>query len=73
MATRAEKSGGLMMAYDQLDDEPNVQEEWNTKRRKLGALYAAVAIVAAAFILVPYMPGWGIVSGALKSFVAAIW
>lgn len=73
MAIRAEKSGQLMMIYGKLDDEPDVQEEWNTKRRKLGALYTAVAIVAAAFILGPHMPGWAVVSGTFKSIVAAIW
>lgn len=73
MAIRAEKSGQQMVIYRKLDDEPDVQEEWNTKRRKLGALYTAVAIVAAAFILGPHMPGWAIVSGTFKSIVAAIW
>ncbi|HET9178036.1 MAG TPA: hypothetical protein VFQ24_06730 [Terriglobia bacterium] len=73
MAIRAEKSGQQMVIYGKLDDEPDVQEEWNTKRRKLGALYTAVAIVAAAFILGPHMPGWAIVSGTFKSIVAAIW
>lgn len=73
MAIRAEKPGELMLIYGKLSGEPDVQAEWNTKRRKLGALYTAVAIVAAAFILGPHMPGWALVSGAVKSVVAAIW
>lgn len=73
MAIRAEKSGELMLIYGKLNGEPDVQKEWNTKRRKLRAIYTAVAIVVAAFILGPHMPGWVFVSGAVKSVVAAIW
>jgi len=73
MAIRAEKSGEMTLKYGKSNGEPDVQTEWNTKRSKLGALYTAVAIVAAAFILVPHMPGWALVSGAIKSVVAAIW
>jgi hypothetical protein len=73
MAIRAEKSGDLMSIYGKLNGESDVQTEWSTKRRKLGALYTAAAIVAAAIILGPHMPGWAFVSGAVKSVVAAIW
>lgn len=73
MAIRAEKSGDLMLIYGKSNGEADVQAEWSTKRRKLGAIYTAVAIVAAAFILGPHMPGWAFVSGAVKSVVAAIW
>jgi hypothetical protein len=72
MAIRVEKSGELMMIYG-IKDEPDAQEEWNTRRGKLGALLAAVATVTAAVYLVPHMPGFAVLSGTFKSILAAIW
>lgn len=72
MAMRLEKSTGLAMMTsirDELDD----QKEWNTRRSKLSVLLIAIVAVTAAAFLGPHMPGWQIVSNALKSVLAAIW
>lgn len=72
MAIRMEKSGELMMIYG-TKDEPDDQQEWNTRRRKLGVLLTAVAAVVVAVYIGPHVPGHEIVSNALKSVVTAIW
>lgn len=72
MSIRLEKSGELMLIrgiQDELDD----QEEWNTRRRKLGVLVVAIAAVTAIAFLGPHVPGYEIISNAFKSVVAAIW
>lgn len=72
MAIRLQKSGGLMMIYG-TRDEPDDQEEWNTRRRKLGVLVVSLAVVAAVLFIGPHMPGHEMLSNAFKSIVAAIW
>jgi hypothetical protein len=72
MAMRMEKSGELMLIrgiQDELDD----QEEWNTRRRKLGVFVVAIAAVTAMVYFGPHVPGSEIISNAFKSVVAAIW
>jgi len=72
MSIRLEKSGELMLIYG-TKDEPDDQENWDTRRSKLGVIAVAVAVVTAALFLGPYVPGHELVSNALKSIVAAIW
>lgn len=72
MAMRLEKSGELMRVYG-TKDEPDDQQEWNTRRRKLGAFVAALAVVTAVLYLGPHIPGYQMVSSAIKSVVATIW
>lgn len=72
MAIRMEKSGELMMIYG-TRDEPDDQQEWSTRRRKLWVILTAVAVVTAAMFLGPHVPGHEIFSNAVKSMVTAIW
>lgn len=72
MAIRLEKSGELMMIYG-TQDEPEDQRDWNTRRRKLGVLVVAVAVVAAVMVVGPHVPGYEMASHAFKAVVAAIW
>lgn len=72
MAIRLERSGELMLIYG-TKDEPPEQQDWYTRRSKLGALVVALAVVAAVVVVGPYVPGYAIVSHALKSVVSAIW
>jgi hypothetical protein len=72
MAMRMERSGELIMVYGN-DDEPDAQEEWSTRRRKLGALVLAIVAVTAAVFIAPHVPGYEILSNACKAVVAAIW
>lgn len=72
MAIRLEKSGELMMIYG-TTDEPDPQEEWSQKRRKLGVLLFAVAVVALAMYLVPQMPGHVMINHVIKAVLAVIW
>jgi len=72
MAMQMEKSGEWMMLrgiQDELDD----QKEWKTRRRKLAAFLLAIAAVTAAVFVGPHVPGFEIISNALKTVVAAIW
>jgi hypothetical protein len=72
MAMRLDKSGELMMVRgirEELDD----QQEWNTRRSKLGVLVIAILAVTAAVFIGPHVPGHEIISKAFQSFVAAIW
>ena len=72
MAMRLEKSAGLAM-MNSIRDELDDQKEWNTRRSKLSVLLFAILAVTAAVLLAPHMPGWQMVSNALKSVLAAIW
>jgi hypothetical protein len=72
MAIRLEKSGELMMIYGTQDDQDD-QREWNTRRSKLGVLAVAVALVAAVVFLGPHVPGYALISHAIRTVVAAIW
>ena len=72
MAMRLDKSGELMMIRgirEELDD----QQEWNTRRSKLGVLVIAILVVTAVVFIGPHVPGHEIISNAFKSFVAALW
>jgi hypothetical protein len=73
MAIRLVKSGELMMIYGTKDEEPDAGQEWYTRRRKLTVFLLSVAIVTAAMVAFPHMPGAAMVGSAVKSFVAAIW
>jgi hypothetical protein len=72
MAIRLEKSGGLTMIYGTRDDQDD-QREWNTRRSKLGVFAVAVAVVAAVFFFGPHIPGYALISHAIKAVVKAIW
>ena len=72
MAIRLEKSGELMLIYG-TDDEPNDQNEWSNRRRKLSAFVVVVAALTAMVFFAPHVPGYEIISNAFKSVVAAIW
>ena len=72
MAIRLERSGELMMIYG-TKDEPPEQNDWYTRLHKLGVFVVAVAVVTAAVLVGPYVPGYAIVSHAVESVVAAIW
>lgn len=72
MAIRLEKSGELMMIYGTRDDQDD-QRDWNARRSKLGVLAVAVGVVAALFFLGPIVPGYALISHAIKAVVAAIW
>jgi hypothetical protein len=72
MAIRLEKSGELMMIYGTRDDQDD-QREWNTRRSKLGVFAVAVGVVAAVVFLGPHIPGYALISHAIKAVVKAIW
>lgn len=72
MGTRLEESQQLLMIRRTLE-EPEPQDAWDMRRRKLSVL--VVAIAGAMFLVygVPHMPGWALVHHAFKAFLAAIW
>ena len=72
MAIRLEKSGELMMIYG-TNDEPQNQNDWDTRRRKLGVFLVVVAAVAVLVFVAPHVPGHEVISNVFKSVVAAIW
>ena len=72
MGTRLEDSQQLLMIRRMLD-EPEPQEAWDMRRRKLSVLVVAVAGALVLVYGVPQMPGWALVDHAFKAFLAAIW
>lgn len=72
MAMRFDKSAELTM-MNGIRSELNDQKDWNTRRSKLGVFLFAVLAVTAVFFVAPHMPGYEMISNALKSVLAAIW
>jgi hypothetical protein len=72
MGTRLEDSQQLLMIRRMMD-EPEPQEAWDMRRRKLSVLVVAVAGALALVYGVPNMPGWALIEHAFKAFLAAIW
>jgi hypothetical protein len=72
MAMRLDKSAELTMLHS-IQDELDSQEEWTTRRSKLGVLLLAVGAVSVMIFLGPHLPGYAILSTAVKSLLAAIW
>ncbi len=75
MAIRLEKSGELMMIYGTRDEQEDQydQQEWHSRRSKLGVLAVAIGVVVALFLLGPHLPGHVLISHAIKSVISAIW
>ena len=72
MAIRLERSGELILIRG-TKDEPKPENEWYERRRRLGVLVVALAVVTTAMYVVPNMPGREIFSQALHAILSAIW